>query len=463
MVRIAKSSAKPESERPEATIAQTPPTTKPRRGWGKRVAIACLIVACFSGGWFSYKVAAASNRIFATNTSGGSPVLQGKQLPASQQKRINILLIGIGGENHDGANLADTIQVASVDPKTKQIQMLSIPRDLYVKVPDSTGKVKINEVHSIGEDRQKGDGPVLLEKTVSEIIGQPINYYARVDFDGFKQLVDSVGGVTVNVKERLYDPYYPRGESTGYEILNIPAGAQQMNGETALKYARSRETTTDFDRSRRQQEVLAAARDKALSLQYLTNPAKVSQLIDIAGDHVRTDMSLSEIQKLAKIVKDIPSASIQSKVLDNTNVLYDSVGPGGAYILVPKSGNYSEIQAFVDQFFNGAAISSEAAQVELQNATGRGGLAQQEADTLGQSGYSIVAVTNSPSLSQPSIVYDYTDGQKSATADALAKRYNAKVIKQPRATADTVDIRVVIGTSYLNTTSTGSQFQNSQY
>jgi polyisoprenyl-teichoic acid--peptidoglycan teichoic acid transferase len=432
-------------EQPEKTPAPQPATKRSRRWW-KVPLLLFFALAFLSSGWFTFKVASATDKIF-TEHVGGEAVLK-QRLKGGD--RVNILLIGIGGKNHDGGDLADTIQLVSVEPSAKRAVMISIPRDLYVQVPDSTQQVKINEVHSIGEEQGlPGGGPALLKKKVGEILGLDVNYFIRADFDGFRQVVDSMGGVEINVKEPLYDPYYPLGH--GYQVLNVQAGDQHMNGDLALKYARSRETTSDFDRSRRQQEVLVAARNKALSVSYLTNPTKISQLIDIVGNHVLTDLSLKEAQRLAEIVRDIKPDHVTNQVIDGqkTGLLYDSVGPGGAYILLPTAGNYSEIQEFVKQLLGSSAARSEAARIEIMNASGSEGLAAGEQEQLKAFGVNVIKVGNATESAQQTIIYDYSDGQKPDTIRFLKKRYgDAQVITQPRPKGSTVDIRVVVGTDF---------------
>ncbi len=453
MVRLAKTDTAP-AHRPSVDKENTPV----RRRWWRLPLLALTTLLLVGTGWFSYKVYAASNRIFTDNNTGGSPLLQGKKVSNEDMARVNVLLLGVGGEGHDGADLADTIQLVSIDPKHKQVSMVSLPRDLYVTVPNSYQKTKLNEVNSIGDDQNgDGGGGSLMKLAVKQITGQDVHYYIRVDFEGFQQIIDSVGGVQIDVKERLYDPYYPRGY--GYQVLNVSPGVQQMNGELALKYARSRETTTDFDRSRRQQEVLVAARDKAMSLQILANPAKISSFIDILGNHVKTDMTLGEMQRLGKIVRDIPSGSVASKVVDNgdSGLLYDATGPGGAYILLPRGGNYTQIQAFVDDFFNGAQVRSEAATVELQNASGRDGLAGVEAAALQNSGITVSATATAPELAKTTVIYSYVGSDKSATASYLEKRYGVKVVSQPAAQG-APNFRVVIGSDYISSQSNSSYY-----
>ncbi len=446
---------------PAAEKAAARAARAPRGRWRRALKVSLLtifVLVFFSSGWFTYKVAAATGKIFTSNTTGGSPILRGKKLKDDEQGRINILLLGIGGQGHDGPNLTDTIQVVSIDAKAKKAAMLSIPRDLYVTVPDADQKVKINEVHAIGEDNgSEGGGPALDKQLISSMLGIQVHYFVRVDFEGFRDVINDLGGVDINVTERLYDPYYPAGESTGYQVVDIKPGVQHLNGDIALQYARSRETTTDFDRSRRQQEVMVATRDKALQVQSLTNPAKISGLIDTLGDHVKTDLSIGEMERLASITKDIPAASVNSKVLDTgpEGLLYDSTGPGGAFILLPRSGNYDDIRAFAHQLFEGVDIGAEHAGVELLNASGRSGVAAQESTILAGYGYTITSTGNAETAATQTIIYDFTNGAKPHTISELQKRYQAQVIKQP-ASQPGVDVRVVIGSSYSSQEAAGS-------
>ncbi len=423
------------------------PSRHRRRQWWKVPLLLFFSVAFLGSGWFTYKVSAATDRIFTENV-GGQQVLQ-QDLKGGD--RVNVLLIGVGGQGHDGGDLADTIQLVSIEPEADRAVMISVPRDLYVQVPDSLQSVKINEVHSIGEEQElPGGGPALLKRKVGDILGLDVHYFVRVDFEGFRQVIDSMGGIEVDVEEPLYDPYYPLGH--GYQVVDIPAGQTHMDGELALKYARSRETTSDFDRSRRQQEVLLAARSKALSVAFLTNPSKISQLVDILGDRVLTDLTLKETQRLAEIVRDIKPPNVTSQVIDGetTGLLYDSVGPGGAYILLPTAGNYSEIREFVGQLLGSSAARAEKAQVELQNASGSGGLAGAEQEELEAFGVTVAKVGNAPELAQQTVIYDFTDGGKPDTVRFLKERYGGQVVSRTREPGSTVDARVVIGTDYVS-------------
>lgn len=166
-----------------------------------------------------------------------------KPLLGETDDRINILLLGMGGLGHDGPYLTDTIMVASFKPSTKQAALISLPRDLSANIPGYGSQ--INNANAFGEQENSGSGPDLARRTISQVLGIPIHYYVRVAFEGFKDIIDSVGGVTVDVENTLDDYTYPvTGKedslSGRYEHLHIEKGTQHMNGTLALKYARSR-------------------------------------------------------------------------------------------------------------------------------------------------------------------------------------------------------------------------------
>ncbi len=299
--------------------------------------------------------------------------------------RTNILLVGIdkrsnvpysykvnGGEIHKNGFLTDTIIVASLDNKTKKVSMVSIPRDLYVKVP-SFGKVKeyytkINAIYSIGNTNDYQTGGIgLLSKKVEEIVGLPIHYGVRIDFDGFRKGVDTLGGLDVVVDKTFDDYSYPRegkedavcGDSTyncQVEHLHFEQGAVHMNGTTALKFVRSRKGTngegSDFARAKRQQKVLLAAKDKALDIGNLADPLKINNLFKEFGQSVETDLDVSALVALYNFSKEIDSSKVNNLVLDNStdNYLYTPPeGQYGAYVLLPKGGNWTKIQQAVEK------------------------------------------------------------------------------------------------------------------
>ena len=228
--------------------------------------------------------------------------------------RINILLLGSDTDQKftSGSYLAQTDIVITIDPATKKVGMLSIPRDFYINVPGN-GMHKLDEAYSLG-------GVALSRLTIYQDFGIPINYYAWVGLDGFIKVIDAVGGVNVDVLHPITDDNYPDdvGNKTGdiyaYKRLYIPPGPQHLSGPDALEYVRSRhaDLVGDFGRSARQQQVLGALKTK------LNNSDIISKLPDIAHDldgYVKTDMQLTDVLKLANFARGLDPNSIQRVIL----------------------------------------------------------------------------------------------------------------------------------------------------
>ncbi len=373
------------------------------------------------------------------------------QLKGEGDGRINILLLGAGGENHPGGTLTDTIQVVSIDPNNKKIAALSIPRDLYVEVPNYGG-VKINQVYQIGAEDEEtyGSGAEIIKNTISEILDLPIHYYIKMDFDGFKKIIDEVGGVDINVETTISDPYYPAEDMIGYNPFYIEAGQQQMNGTVALKYARSRETTSDFDRSARQQQILIALRDKVLNLGFLTNPTKLVSMMQILGDHLRTDLGADEMKRLAEIVKDVDTGSMVSKVLDTSDDGPLTGFSNGGYYIQPKTGNWKEVQRIAHEIFSDPYLANENARLEVLNGTSQVGMGKEVSDTLTSYGYNVVNLDTADENYPRTILYDYSNGQYPYTVKFLSDRYNVQVKEQPSTSQSKVDMELIVGEDYLN-------------
>lgn len=479
------SEATPDVEQPTITADGTPvfEYRRPRRArWWRRVGwrkvakfggFGLLLVALLVGGYLAYHALMAAKNIIS-KSNGGAPALAGTvsldQLKGEGDGRINVLLLGIGGQGHEGPNLSDTIVVMSIDPKTKDAAMLSIPRDLYVKLPAVANYgaqyAKINAANVYG-------GPEYASKVVSSVIGVPIHYYIVVDFSGFRQAVDAVGGVDINVPKAIYDPDYPCDSENGkYCPFSVKAGLQHMSGTVALRYARSRKSTNDFDRAARQQQVLAAVREKALQLSTLTNPVKLTGLIDALGGHVKTDLQPGEVTKLAGIIKDINMSQVAQKVLSDegddpllvggTNII-----PAAGWVAVPKAGtyDYSEIQDFVKNIFVDHYITDENAVIEVQNGSGTSGIAGAVVKSLKAAHYNVLDAANADDHYTTTVIYDYTGGKKPYTINYLEQRFGVKAQKMaapsPAATgtpgANTVapEIRIILGSDYKSTQTSG--------
>ncbi|MBI2263169.1 LCP family protein [Candidatus Berkelbacteria bacterium] len=335
---------------------------KPRRRFAKPLLYfaGILFLILISIGFYAL---AQTRKIFESNSNFLSFLgdISQSRLKGEVDGRVNILLLGVGGAKHPGGSLADTIQLVSVNTAKNQAAIVSIPRDLGVTI-SGVGFNKINYAHAYGEQnpKQTSGGGALMKKTVSQILDLPIHYYARLDFNGFEKLVDALGGVTVNVEKPLNDSFFPAPNMVDYEPFSLKAGIQKLNGKTALKYARSRETTSDFDRSRRQQQVLKAMAERATSLGILANPAKIVGIVKIIGEHFRTDLTVTELEKLIKVVKKIDRDGLKTKVLDTSaEGFLVSSSNGNGYYLAPKAGNFKEIQVMVKNIFDEPASASK--------------------------------------------------------------------------------------------------------
>lgn len=262
---------------------------KPAAGRPERKADYSLHMATAGGGIFLILLLLVGIYWVISSLDFSSIVFSfGKTLDTDENGRTNILLVGTGGEGHDGANLTDTIIVASIDYDNKVVPMLSIPRDFYIM----DRQQRINSVYDT-EMRIEGkdDGIDTLKEIIEDITNLDIQYYAKVDFNGFVQIVDALGGVDVYVENPIYDPYYPKGETIYFETFSLDPGWQTLDGETALKYARSRKTTSDFDRAKRQQQLLFALKEKALNLEILTNAGKIGDIYDSVDASIETNLS----------------------------------------------------------------------------------------------------------------------------------------------------------------------------
>ena len=429
----------------------SPPVPKPKRRlfrftFKRFLALLAIGVLLFVG-YFGFKTYKALSKIITHNTSGSAPALLGKLSPqdlaGEGDGRINILLLGVGGVGHAGEFLTDTIMLISIDPIDHKTAMLSIPRDLYVPI-EGAGMNKINTAYAFG------DAP-LAKQTVSNLLDLPIHYYLRLDFEGFKKLIETIEGVDVDVPVDLYDNLYP-DEADGYEVLQVSAGQQHMDGTLALKYARSRETTSDFDRAKRQQLILSAVRSKALSLEILSNPKKIAEMIDLLGDHLRTDLQPWEMEKLAEIAKDVDPSLVVNAVLDDSadNYLYGDSVSGVGYVLRPNAGDFSEIQKYAHSIFQDAFLSKEAATIVVQNGTERQGLGQRIADKLTGYNYNVTSVSDADKKDyQKTVIIDYTGGKKPYTLSFLQKRLSAEVKKESSQNPP-ADLLIIVGENAIS-------------
>lgn len=266
----------------------------------------------------------------------------------SSADRINILLLGLDmrDDERDQPTRSDTMIILTIDPAHKRAGMLSIPRDLWVPIPGH-GQNKINTGHFFGEADQPGGGPALAMKTVEYNFGVKINYYARVDFRGFADLLDAIGGVTIDVERPIKDDEYPT-EDYGIRRLYISTGIQHMSGPEALRFARSRHADNDFARGHRQQSVILAARQKVLQPSILP---KIPAMVGILFNTVKTDVPVTDMLSLFKMGQGIQAKDIVSRAIDPSMTI-DVNGDGT--VLVPDR---KKIRKVMDEVFSDTPVT----------------------------------------------------------------------------------------------------------
>jgi LCP family protein required for cell wall assembly len=262
--------------------------------------------------------------------------------PWDGKRRLTILLMGLDkrpGEKGT-AFRTDSMMIFSIDPSTRSVGLLSIPRDLFVDIPTDTvvrnsyGLQRVNAAYVIGELARPGYGPQLAMQTVQYNLGMRINHYVVYEFSTVIQAIDDIGGIDIDVPYAINDPAYPN-MYFGYDPLRIPAGRVHMNGDLALKYARTRHQTSDFDRAKRQQQVIMAVRDKILNLGMApTLIARAPDLWNQISQTTRSDLTFEQLLPLALYLKDVPKENIHQGVIDVNYVL--PVHWQGAAVLVPQ-------------------------------------------------------------------------------------------------------------------------------
>ncbi len=386
-----------------------------------------------------------------------SSILQGEAAD-----RITILLLGMGGEGHEGPLLTDTILVASIQPSTKRATLVSIPRDLLIPLPNG-GFEKVNAINAYAE-RGEGEGAAAVRAALAHTLDLSIPYHVRVDFTGFSGLIDAIGGITMDVERTIDDPQYPiAGQESApwaerFERLVIPAGRQHMDGALALKYVRSRHAIgvegSDFARARRQQRLLMAVRDRVLGRGFLANPRSLLALLDAWRTHVQTNLSPPELLRLSTFVPLITGDDATRVVFtDEPNGELAAARWGGAYVLRPRDGTFEQIRAIIRSTL-ASSVTEEPLRplsVEIWNGTNITGLAAETAASLTRDGFSVAAVRNAPSRTVERTIIYRSERVSSDLVERLRTELRADVSTAfplpTNATASKPDMLIVLGSS----------------
>jgi LCP family protein required for cell wall assembly len=390
-----------------------------------------------------------------------APIIPTKAVPLDGEKegRINILLMGAAGQHNPGGNLTDTIMIMSIDSNNKKVALLSIPRDFYVNIPDLSADnpastaggpgtqnfTKINSLYQIG--LKNGNGAELIKQAIEKITNIKIHYYLTVDFDGFKKIIDDIGGINVMVEKDIYDPRYP-GPNYSYETFAISKGFHTLDGSTALKYVRERHNDAegDFGRAKRQQQVIQSVKNKLFSMETVFNLTRLNDVLSTLGDNIKTNITFENIDSFIKLSKQIDTQNITNVVLDAwkpgslLKVSHIQVGSIAAFILIPRVGNYSEIQDLAQNIFNlnelkrrKAEILSEDATIIIINQSGESSLDDKIKKLLVEKmEFKKVRIETDSSdiISNQTRIYDNTNGKALFTTDELIKKLPARIAEQ---------------------------------
>jgi len=313
-----------------------------------------LIIPCFyllkTGLAFS-KIISIKNiaweRIFGTFPSS-------EFIPEKDEDRTNILLLGIRGEGDiNGGMLSDGIMVLSLKQSTGQVALISIPRDLYLQFPGETKYEKINASYVVGIEKYD-NGLDYAKKTISFVTGLYIDHAAVINFEAFKDIIDLLGGITIHLNQDFIEEkqWFCNEDGENCTPFILQAGDILLDGKTALLYSRSRFSSNDFDRARRQQQVLLALKDKFLSLNILSDPLKISGILDVLSKNIRTDVTPWQVPGLIELAKTANMNRINKIVFNNSEhgLLYETK-INGLYVLLPTNGDFNEIRNVCKEIF----------------------------------------------------------------------------------------------------------------
>lgn len=401
----------------------------------------------------------------AIASTGGQPETSAAAEPAgrinspAQRSAVNILLLGTDERPDEyGPPRTDTIILVSFNPNTGAVGMLSLPRDLWVPIPALGITTKINTAYMLGElHNYPGGGAQLIKDTVSSFVGRPVDYYVRVNFDGFRQIIDLIGGVTVEVPYTIHDEEYPTPDY-GVETFHLDAGVHRLDGETALKYVRTRHGDSDYGRARRQQDVIRAAVKQVLDAGALPQLlARAPQLLMTMQNSVQTDLPIQLAIELAGRLQEQGQGNIEQLVLDN-RYGEETFSSEGAWILLPDR---VRVRTALNAFFAAvdappgaekmAVTNPASVRIEILNGTSQPEAAERAAQFLQKQGWQITSIGQADRSDYlQTIVINY--GVANSVAAMVSSQLNLDADQAQingLAASAPVDIRIVVGRDVL--------------
>ncbi|MBI3889627.1 LCP family protein [Candidatus Saccharibacteria bacterium] len=472
---------------------KTPEQRARRKKIIKRLVLLFIIIILACGGYYGVKALLAGSNVLQGNVFD---LVQHTPLKMDSNGRSNVLILGTSEDDpgHEGANLTDSMMILSVDQNKKNVYMISIPRDLYVKYGQACNSGyagKINEYYNCAHEGEgvEEDRKALTKEAgfVGGIFGLDIQYGVNVNYTVMRDMVNAVGGsITVNIESRnpngqmdsnfdwkcgVGDRKVSRAEvlrrcpPSGH-FIDYPNGPAVLDAEHALYLAQARGDKaptygfeqSNFDREKNQQKIIKAIREKAVSAGVLTDFGKVTALIDALGNNLRTTFETKEFRTLVDLAKDTKSEDIKSiSLIDGDTPVMGTGMVNGMSVVRPAAGTYeySELQALIKKDLSSDPVLREGASVVVLNGSGIPGVAQTEADKLKEQGYTIGTIANAPAGEYgPYTVYQIGSGN-TGTAAKLKKLYNVTIQKTapPVAVAEGTKFVVVVGSQPSGTSS----------
>jgi LCP family protein required for cell wall assembly len=441
--------------------------------WIKRGLIIGGSLLLILGAILGIKAFLASQSIFDGNLFG---LFSEKRLQTDQYGRTNVLVFGTEEDSpyhrDAGGELTDSIMLLSIDQDKKDAYMLSIPRDLWVdygRACSSGYEGKINAAYQCGksDNNDQKEGAKFLQKTIEKNFGVSLQYYAKINFTAVIEVVDAVGGITVQI-----DSDDPRGvldRNFDWECnhqcyyVNYPNGPAKLDGKRALALARARNASGgyglgggNFDREQYQQKILVALKKKAASAGTLANPVAVGKLIDSLGKNVRTNFDTAEIRTVTGLAQDISVENIKSLTLvDEDKPLVTTGSYSGQSIVQPIAGVYdfSQIKAYLKKNLSNDEALRESATIDVLNGSGVAGAAGRQAEKVTEAGLTVGVIGNAPSGNYGyARIYDLSESKKPTTLARLEQLFGTKVTagSPPSGVQSTADFVIIVGTDGAN-------------
>lgn len=396
-----------------------------------------------------------------------------------ESNKINILLVGRWGGYHDAPDLTDTIILASLDKKKSLISMLSIPRDLYVEYDDKlNSEWKINWIYAkyYYKSESKDAWMKALQKKITQITWEKIDYYVNVDFNWFTKVIDALGWIEINVPNNFVDDKYP-DNNWGYRTLVFRKWTWNFSWDNALKYARSRHSTSDFDRSLRQQQVISGIKQRLIEADYLTSPKQIKKFYDIYKEYVFTDIWVTDLISFLPVLKDADKMKMLSYNINDSCFYWSNTCEKWWFLYIPERalynwmsvllldwtdkenlGNYWDFQKYTNRIYNNQEFFIENYEVNVFNSLKVNHLAWALSNQIVRYGFNIPqynSIWNTPTVYTNSTIYYNNISENSETIKYLKEffKWDFIQIDSPKySKVPTTKIEIVIWEDYLDNT-----------